>query len=508
MPTAQNLEGDLRDVALPQVLKTLAVQQSTGILTVQGEEDIVAVSCLNGHIVTADSLNHTQEESLGALLVNEDLVSKEALASVAAEHQTSGTALSDLLISLGLITRDKLLQCLRLQTYRLMLQVLTWRQGEFRFYGGDEVSYEKGVTPITVDEMLIRALADLGEVSGVGGEVPRLDAIYRQVPPRGPIRVFRRDGAGGPGIWLTELQQAFLEKMDGRTSAYDVARALRAGRFRTLFSLHQLLQNDLIELAQAAPGRAATARPATARAATGGAATGRASAGRAAPGGGTAQLPAVAAPSATVPRPAPLAPPVAAAIPATVAQPAPIALAPPAPRPAPQPASGVRATEPRREAHDRPVVAAAAPGTPRFWIGTCLAAVLLLVTLFALASGPSSFLLPFPWQRSQREALERQIRQTLFRKLDRAIGTHYLMEFQYPRGLDDLVDRRLLAATDTWDAAGQALRYVPQDQSYLIELVAAGRTVETRGGSITGDFILDRDYFSEEVVKNPLVLLD
>jgi hypothetical protein len=154
------------------------------------------------------------------------------------------------------------------------------------------------------------------------------------------------------------------------------------------------------------------------------------------------------------------------------------------------------------------VVAAAAPGTPRFWIGTCLAAVLLLVTLFALASGPSSFLLPFPWQRSQREALERQIRQTLFRKLDRAIGTHYLMEFQYPRGLDDLVDRRLLAATDTWDAAGQALRYVPQDQSYLIELVAAGRTVETRGGSITGDFILDRDYFSEEVVKNPLVLLD
>ena len=50
----QLLEGDLQETSLPHVLKILGLQQGTGILTIQGEEDIIAVSCLKGHIVTAD----------------------------------------------------------------------------------------------------------------------------------------------------------------------------------------------------------------------------------------------------------------------------------------------------------------------------------------------------------------------------------------------------------------------------------------------------------------------
>lgn len=503
MTDAQSLEGDLRDVALPQVLKSLAIQQSTGILTVQGDDDIVAVSCLSGHIVTADSLNLTQEESLGALLVSEALVSKEDFDAVVLEHQESGDSLADLLVSRGLISREKLLECLRLQTYRLMLQVLTWSRGEFKFYGGDEVSYEKGVIPITVDELLIRALADLGDKSRVGGRVPALDAIYRKVPPRGPIHVHGRGSQGGPGIWITELQQAFLDKVDGQANAIEIARALRAGRFRTLFSLHQLLQNDLIEVAQTVE------RPAAGRAPT---AAVRRPTGRISPRPHTGRTTAVGAPAPPAAAPPAAAPPDAAYPRPTAAVETAVASPPPA---APEPSSGKIARPQAEElappapGQERTVVAAtAAPGTPRAWIGPALAAVLLGLTVFGLFSGPSSFLLPFPWQQEQRATLERQVRQTLFRKIDRAIGTYCLLEFQYPRGLDDLVDRNLLAAADTWDPAGYALRYVPQEQSYLIELVAGGRTVETRSGAIAGDFILDRDYFAEEVVKNPLVLLD
>ena len=481
MTEPQILEGDLRDVHLPQVLKTLAFQQATGILTVQGEDDIVAVSLLNGHIVTADSLNQTQEESLGELLVEEDLVSKGDFEAVVLEGQSSGSATGELLVSRGLVRREKLLECLRLQTYRLMLQILTWRRGEFKFYGGDEVSYEKGVTPISVEETLVRALTDLGEASGIGGEVPKLDGVYRKVPPRGPVQVLGRDGSGGPGIWITELQQAFLDRLDGRTTAYDAARSVGAGRFRTLFSLHQLIQNDLIELASADKAAASAVSPPP----------------------DMAGLEEDAGLLLTSPA---LVPDPDAAAPADGAAPGDFVAAGEKvlERTAPQSSSTI--FRPPLFEEDRPSVAAS-PGTPRAWVGPALAAVLLASMVVTLLTRPSSYLLPFPWQQDQRSTVERQMRQALFLKIDRAIGTFYLMDFQYPRNLDLLVKRSLLAASDKRDPAGQSLRFSVKEQSFQIDLVGDG-SVESRSGSISGDFILDPDLFTEDKVKNPLVLLD
>jgi hypothetical protein len=502
---SQLLEGDLASVALPQVLKALAVRQATGILTVQGEEDIVAVSCLTGHIVTADSLNQTHEESLGELLIHQKLVPKGDFDAVVMEHQGSGGSLGDLLVSRGLITREKLLECLRLQTYRLMLQILTWRRGEFKFYGGDEVSYEKGVTPISVDEMLIRALAELGEKSGVGGEVPRLDAIYRKVPPRGGVHVLGRDGLGdSPGIWVTEAQQAFLERMDGRSSAYDIARSLGAGRFKTLFSLHQLIQQDLIELVQVArpqtlpdaPPRP-VARPPTA---SFGPAAGPApvSVSGPAPVASTNFAPATPTPAPGTGRSYPTAPLSLAG--REEPRPAPAVPEPPARREA---TAQVRTRVP---ADERAV--AAAPSTPRPWIGPAFAGLLAVSVLLGLLISPGTFLLPFPWQTAQRAAVERQMRQTLYHKIDRAVLTLYLMEFKYPDTLVQLVDRELLSPADLSTGTGQRLRFSSSDEAYRIELLEDEETVESRAGSVGGNFVADQEYFPPEDVRNPLVLLD
>ena len=51
------VEGTLEVFKLPEILQMISQQQKTGILTVQGQQDIIAVSFLKGQIVTVDSLN-------------------------------------------------------------------------------------------------------------------------------------------------------------------------------------------------------------------------------------------------------------------------------------------------------------------------------------------------------------------------------------------------------------------------------------------------------------------
>jgi len=471
------LEGDLGTTALPRVLRSIAAQQSTGILTVQGEDDIVAVSCLSGQIMAADALNQTVEDGLGKVLVNQKLISAEDFASAANDHQGgSGGSLGELLVSRNLISRKQLLDALRLQTYRLMLQVLTWRSGEFKFYGGDEVSFEEGVVPIPVEELLMRALESLGERSGIPGSIPKLDSVYRRVPPRGPVHVLRRDGDGrGGGIWITEQQEAFLQRIDGTTSAVAIAKAAGLGRYQALFSLHQLLENDLIELSTVPPRPAAVPEP---------------------------------APPA-VPRPAEPAKPAAARPEITP----PAAAEAPAPRAKVSRPSRVRAKpEEAPEARRLAIPPSATALQP--WVGTSLAVLLLLLLGLVLLRRPASFLQPLPGQENQRSTVERRLRQALFLKIDRATRSYFLMEAHYPDALQEMVGFGLLETSDLQDPAGHALRYVPDTesyQSYEIQVLVKEKPLDGLGTkqATDGDFLLDPKFIALDAdTEHPLFLLD
>src|ERR1700687_3754020 len=154
------VEGSLDLFSLPEILQMISHQGKTGILTIQGQQDIVAISFLAGHIVAADSLAHTVEEGLAKLVVSEGLLSAAELARAGVEHQPSGGRLLDLLVERRYLTRPQLLGALRLQTIRQLEALLRGQEGDFKFSGGDEVSYEEGFEPISVEDLLLRNLAD------------------------------------------------------------------------------------------------------------------------------------------------------------------------------------------------------------------------------------------------------------------------------------------------------------------------------------------------------------
>jgi hypothetical protein len=182
------MEGTLDLFSLPEILQLVGQQRKTGILTVQGQQDIVAISFLNGEIVAADALNQTVEEGLAKILVTEGVLPGGDVARALSEHQSSGGRLIDHLVDRGYVGRDELLQVLRLQTSRLLELLLRWSEGDFKFYSGDEVSFEDGFLPISVEELLIHAAQ--------ANPPPRPGP--RPVPPLAPVPVQSQPAAAPP----------------------------------------------------------------------------------------------------------------------------------------------------------------------------------------------------------------------------------------------------------------------------------------------------------------------
>jgi hypothetical protein len=151
------IEGTLDVFQLPEILQVIAQQRKTGILTVQGPDDIVAVSFLEGRVVAADALNETADEGLGEVLVEEGLIDRELLRRLRSRLLAGEERLADLVVTGGYLDRRQLLGALRRRTQRLLYEIFEWRKGEYKFYGGDEVSFEEGFDPIGVDEVLLHA---------------------------------------------------------------------------------------------------------------------------------------------------------------------------------------------------------------------------------------------------------------------------------------------------------------------------------------------------------------
>ncbi len=472
-----SVEGSLDLFRLPEILQVIAQQRKTGILTVQGAEDIIAVSFLGGRIVAADALNETTEEGLGAVLVAEHQVSAEDLRRLAARSEAKGTRLADLLVSEGVVDRAGLLTALRLQTQALLMSLLDWRQGEFKFYGGDEVSFEEGFQPIGVDELLLRAIES--RESGDGGP-PALDSRLRRLDPPRPVRT--RDLASiqegklppppedGEAIWLTPEEERLLDAIGpGRTLA-EAAMEARVVGDRARYLAFRLFQEGLAALAETRP-----ARPVGASARV---ALGDRTEARARPDGTAALRP----PPAGAPRPA-----------------------------APAPEEEVEVLSPKVPVSvHRPLASLLA-----------LAGAVLLVAGMVTSTG--AFLLPFPWETADRQAFLAEEDSATLLELDQAAKTYFLLQGHFPDDLAELVDLGLLRDEDLRDARGRPWVYTPEERRYsvrpLLPEEAGGQRAKAEGGQveatlegITGNFLLDPEFLRaaqhSTSKEPPLVLLD
>lgn len=486
------LEGDLQSTQLPSLLRNLSAVGTTGILTVQSEQDMLAVTFLEGRIVSADAMNQTMEEGLGQVLESQGLVAPETFSRLAEEQQSSGERLVDLLLAKRLVGRQQLLQAIRLQTYRLLLRLLTWRDGEYNVFVGEEISYEDGIEPISVEELLVRAAGDLGVDGPVSGSIPDANATFEPVEEGPTVKVLGEDGSEeqvAPGtVWLTPLEAQVLEQSGGGRPGTAIAESAGLNQFQVRFALHRLLQAGLVRPAER---RAVQERPAAIPVVEETSRRGLSS---------PASLPEIHVPSSGLTPPTSLLrSDIDARVGADLRSSTDLLdtelpeSTPPAARQEERQREAPAERSPRRESLSE---------VAYLWLARSLALVLVLLVLLAVVprSSRSAIFFPFPWQRSQRAELEAEQRAVLNRKIDSASRIYYLLFGRFPEEMEILVDFQILAPIDRYDPQGNWLSFTASDVNYTLLPLKDGVAVPgfEATGDIARDFLLDPQFVELE----------
>jgi hypothetical protein len=125
------LRGELSEGAIPGILRHLYLQRSTGLLHLSRVVSARTICFGKGRIVGA--IASAPEADLGAVLLRSDRLSPDELACAREARARLGRSLSDILIELGLTTRDDVEQTIASIVRSTLSEVFSWPDGTFEF---------------------------------------------------------------------------------------------------------------------------------------------------------------------------------------------------------------------------------------------------------------------------------------------------------------------------------------------------------------------------------------
>jgi hypothetical protein len=173
-----SVSGTLFKYELPTALELLSRARSTGILTITGDKGVATIAMVEGHVLFASSHNTPK---LGEFLVEKGIVEQKDIDLVLRHQRRKKVTqlLGTILIDLGLVSKEAAELGIEEQITRVLLEVLSWRDGEFRFEP-TEMKWDKAVVPQSrqigaymLKVAMLQAKQESGQAPGPAGEPPK-----------------------------------------------------------------------------------------------------------------------------------------------------------------------------------------------------------------------------------------------------------------------------------------------------------------------------------------------
>lgn len=169
-----SVSGTLFKYELPTALELLSRARSTGILTISGERGVATIAMVEGGVLFASSHGTPR---LGEFLVEKGIVEAKDLEAVLKLQRRKKVSqlLGTILMDLGLVSQEAAELGIEAQITQVLLDVLSWRDGEFRFEPTD-MKWDQAVVPqcrqIGTYMLRVAMLQAKQESTGDGEAVP------------------------------------------------------------------------------------------------------------------------------------------------------------------------------------------------------------------------------------------------------------------------------------------------------------------------------------------------
>jgi hypothetical protein len=169
-----SVSGTLFKYELPTALELLSRARSTGILTITGEKGVATIAMVEGGVLFASSHGTPR---LGEFLVEKGIVEAKDLEAVLKLQRRKKVSqlVGTILMDLGLVSQEAAELGIEAQITQVLLDVLSWKDGEFRFEPTD-MKWDKAVVPQCrqIGTYMLRvAMLQAKQDSGNGAEEPK-----------------------------------------------------------------------------------------------------------------------------------------------------------------------------------------------------------------------------------------------------------------------------------------------------------------------------------------------
>ena len=275
------LEGTLRDFSLADIFQLIGLQRKTGVLTLNGIDDTVTVSFLDGKVVGSESASKKLEDRLGHLLLRSNLVSQAQLDTALRAQMETLERLGHALLRQGSLTREELTRALEQQILQIIFRIFRWQDGEYHFSQETSIDYDaEFVSPISAESILMEGARMLDEWPIIERRIAHWGLVFVATPAARQVEVasqseldtleefeFELDVEAPPvledtsgKLLVSYAEQEVLQLVDGVRTVDDVVRRSFFSEFETCKALYTLAirgiireatRDELIEAAQA-----------------------------------------------------------------------------------------------------------------------------------------------------------------------------------------------------------------------------------------------------------------
>ncbi len=219
-----SLRGDLRTMALPDVLQWIASGRKTGTLHVERRSVQKRIILRAGNIFS--SWSNDPRESLGQFLIRLRLVTEEQLFRALLGQEEKGRLLGSILVADGVLTEDDLRRALKSKAEETVYDLFLWPSGQFEFREGEfpdiHITFESLVTPV-----ILEGIRRVDEWQRIRAVFPNLETTFKV--------------SGPPSAGADPVEKQLLALAAAGKSLAEMSLELRRSEFETAaiaFDLH------------------------------------------------------------------------------------------------------------------------------------------------------------------------------------------------------------------------------------------------------------------------------
>lgn len=236
------MQGNLKQIQLPEVLQFISMGKSTGRLTVRdraGNETCLVIH--QGRIINSTALD--RQRRLGDLLIHRGILKRSDLTKVLNLQRTAepNKKLGQLLVEHDFIRESQIREVLRIQLEEEIWNLFGLEEGDFRFDQLGEKDLGDVLVQIDIDPLLLEGTRRQDEWRNIVRLLPSDRIIPAVSPP---------ESRGERPLRFNNVHWKVLSGVNGRFPVRAIINRCGLGRFEVYQALYDLIQEGVLYIRQ------------------------------------------------------------------------------------------------------------------------------------------------------------------------------------------------------------------------------------------------------------------